>query len=129
MIRRPPRSTRTDSLFPYSTLFRSYLSLVVSSSGADDPRVPRSSSIGSPSESVDGTEPPLRTSPPAPGRRSSSGPWRATDRSTPSGPYDLRRHVIDEAGPDAGTLGHRRSQPDGRPLAGTRSEEHTSELQ
>src|SRR3546814_13221209 len=23
MIRRPPRSTRTDSLFPYSTLFRS----------------------------------------------------------------------------------------------------------
>src|SRR3546814_243149 len=24
MIRRPPRSTRTDTLFPYSTLFRSY---------------------------------------------------------------------------------------------------------
>src|SRR3546814_8738606 len=24
MIRRPPRSTRTDSLFPYTTLFRSY---------------------------------------------------------------------------------------------------------
>src|SRR3546814_8914212 len=28
MIRRPPRSTRTDTLFPYTTLFRS----------ADDPR-------------------------------------------------------------------------------------------
>src|SRR3546814_8473502 len=29
MIRRPPRSTRTDTLFPYTTLFRSVL--------ADDP--------------------------------------------------------------------------------------------
>src|SRR3546814_8788929 len=27
MIRRPPRSTRTDSLFPYTTLFRSILKL------------------------------------------------------------------------------------------------------
>src|SRR3546814_10007989 len=25
MIRRPPRSTRTDPLFPYTTLFRSFL--------------------------------------------------------------------------------------------------------
>src|SRR3546814_4225184 len=27
MIRRPPRSTRTDTLFPYTTLFRSVLKL------------------------------------------------------------------------------------------------------
>src|SRR3546814_5461449 len=27
MIRRPPRSTRTDTLFPYTTLFRSVLRL------------------------------------------------------------------------------------------------------
>src|SRR3546814_3121718 len=27
MIRRPPRSTRTDTLFPYTTLFRSLLHL------------------------------------------------------------------------------------------------------
>src|SRR3546814_1099880 len=27
MIRRPPRSTRTDTLFPYTTLFRSILSV------------------------------------------------------------------------------------------------------
>src|SRR3546814_6814679 len=27
MIRRPPRSTRTDTLFPYTTLFRSWLHL------------------------------------------------------------------------------------------------------
>src|SRR3546814_11395189 len=28
MIRRPPRSTRTDTLFPYTTLFRSLFELV-----------------------------------------------------------------------------------------------------
>src|SRR3546814_3851957 len=28
MIRRPPRSTRTDTLFPYTTLFRSFASQV-----------------------------------------------------------------------------------------------------
>src|SRR3546814_9544800 len=27
MIRRPPRSTRTDTLFPYTTLFRSFIGL------------------------------------------------------------------------------------------------------
>src|SRR3546814_8085314 len=29
MIRRPPRSTRTDTLFPYTTLFRSGLPVVI----------------------------------------------------------------------------------------------------
>src|SRR3546814_19301069 len=28
MIRRPPRSTRTDTLFPYTTLFRSDLAVI-----------------------------------------------------------------------------------------------------
>src|SRR3546814_2780857 len=28
MIRRPPRSTRTDTLFPYTTLFRSFMTSV-----------------------------------------------------------------------------------------------------
>src|SRR3546814_1780851 len=28
MIRRPPRSTRTDTLFPYTTLFRSFACIV-----------------------------------------------------------------------------------------------------
>src|SRR3546814_15976366 len=44
MIRRPPRSTRTDTLFPYTTLFRSYLHTVERSSAHDigpDVRVPR----------------------------------------------------------------------------------------
>src|SRR3546814_15993518 len=30
MIRRPPRSTRTDTLFPYTTLFRSLVSFLTS---------------------------------------------------------------------------------------------------
>src|SRR3546814_3360788 len=30
MIRRPPRSTRTDTLFPYTTLFRSLLCMAPS---------------------------------------------------------------------------------------------------
>src|SRR3546814_13703323 len=29
MIRRPPRSTRTDTLFPYTTLFRSALGIII----------------------------------------------------------------------------------------------------
>src|SRR3546814_5860336 len=31
MIRRPPRSTRTDTLFPYTTLFRSQCGIIVES--------------------------------------------------------------------------------------------------
>src|SRR3546814_4930601 len=35
MIRRPPRSTRTDTLFPYTTLFRSVLARTSDASDAD----------------------------------------------------------------------------------------------
>src|SRR3546814_7721855 len=53
MIRRPPRSTRTDTLFPYTTLFRSlegpsrqrYLQLVQSPS-----KVQRHAAVGTRSE-------------------------------------------------------------------------------
>src|SRR3546814_18951038 len=34
MIRRPPRSTRTDTLFPYTTLFRSHVELGSDQAGA-----------------------------------------------------------------------------------------------
>src|SRR3546814_21019991 len=37
MIRRPPRSTRTDTLFPYTTLFRSLAGHLVAAVG--DPAV------------------------------------------------------------------------------------------
>src|SRR3546814_18159925 len=39
MIRRPPRSTRTDTLFPYTTLFRSALT------GASGPYASQDSSV------------------------------------------------------------------------------------
>src|SRR3546814_9451630 len=39
MIRRPPRSTRHDTLFPYTTLFRSLLGQLLAESGADRDRV------------------------------------------------------------------------------------------
>src|SRR3546814_6178823 len=38
MIRRPPRSTRTDTLFPYTTLFRSVIATPAASSIAPVPR-------------------------------------------------------------------------------------------
>src|SRR3546814_5254753 len=37
MIRRPPRSTRTDTLFPYTPLFRSMATLVVEIPPAQGP--------------------------------------------------------------------------------------------
>src|SRR3546814_12597513 len=38
MIRRPPRSTRTDTLFPYTTLFRSYRLAIFRAGQRSDPR-------------------------------------------------------------------------------------------
>src|SRR3546814_6757029 len=35
MIRRPPRSTRTDTLFPYTTLFRSGLGIAPATADTD----------------------------------------------------------------------------------------------
>src|SRR3546814_14992895 len=42
MIRRPPRSTRTDTLFPYTTLFRSQLDQRVGEARDRGPRHSRS---------------------------------------------------------------------------------------
>src|SRR3546814_3312823 len=41
MIRRPPRSTRTDTLFPYTTLFRSLADIIVDVGRADRMRLAR----------------------------------------------------------------------------------------
>src|SRR3546814_5874208 len=42
MIRRPPRSTRTDTLFPYTTLFRSRIALGHPAQGKKVPVTPAS---------------------------------------------------------------------------------------
>src|SRR3546814_5221748 len=49
MIRRPPRSTRTDTLFPYTTLFRSK-SAAASSSCKIQPYVRRRGRLGKPTD-------------------------------------------------------------------------------
>src|SRR3546814_15591058 len=51
MIRRPPRSTRTDTLFPYTTLFRSVLILGVTykpniADQRESPAVPLAQALG-----------------------------------------------------------------------------------
>src|SRR3546814_1201492 len=45
MIRRPPRSTRTDTLFPYSTLFRSFKKACCPPNSSD-PRSPGAAGNG-----------------------------------------------------------------------------------
>src|SRR3546814_15796080 len=45
MIRRPPRSTRTDTLFPYTTLFRSVVSSVVAVTPRAAPLAPASLAV------------------------------------------------------------------------------------
>src|SRR3546814_1317931 len=47
MIRRPPRSTRTDTLFPYTTLFRSKGQEGVGREAAGDDRIPERENIDS----------------------------------------------------------------------------------
>src|SRR3546814_9794397 len=121
MIRRPPRSTRTDTLFPYTTLFRS-----TSTSAAWSPTgrpSPRSRRPACGSCSPPGPDP----KPSAPGRPPDACP----DRHLPVGLRGLRPPQPDLAVrvpplphcPPLNELRARRMHPDGR------SEEHTSELQ
>src|SRR3546814_10607842 len=53
MIRRPPRSTRTDTLFPYTTLFRSSSEQPMSSGQSIDPEKPMSIGSGYPGLGVE----------------------------------------------------------------------------
>src|SRR3546814_1727323 len=101
MIRRPPRSTRTDTLFPYTTLFRSQ-------PDADRPQQPevqrRGRRFGFPLD-----RPPPQT----------AGSLTVRDRY---GGAPVRSGAIfpDQPSPSIDELQDRRQ---------TRSEEHTSELQ
>src|SRR3546814_10593164 len=101
MIRLPPRSTRTDTLFPYTTLFRSRPSPIAS---ADSDPVARS--------------PPLEALP-FKGRVG-----RGWVPPPPDGNSKTRRSAL---GRDRRGL-EIRSRPSAL-LRGIRSEEHTSELQ
>src|SRR3546814_12811075 len=52
MIRRPPRSTRTDTLFPYTTLFRSYQGKPGSYHSGTDVAVPAGTPFVAPADGV-----------------------------------------------------------------------------
>src|SRR3546814_3822410 len=45
MIRRPPRSTRTDTLFPYTTLFRSWMDRLLAPDTKGDPALARAQEL------------------------------------------------------------------------------------
>src|SRR3546814_13851672 len=77
MIRRPPRSTRTDTLFPYTTLFRSVTGAVV---GQERDRVEASGHGGS-----DGTGTDRGGAYPASLKR----PWRYASTSSSRIRYEL----------------------------------------
>src|SRR3546814_6750452 len=106
MIRRPPRSTRTDTLFPYTTLFRSRPELSL--------RVPRARPQAPGNRQVPGTAGRLR-----PGARTALR--RATSDSTLDTP--LRKLPVGRV------WGESLRGCDRARIAGARSEEHTSELQ
>src|SRR3546814_8292454 len=105
MIRRPPRSTRTDTLFPYTTLFRSrYQSLHLSNTPSDPP----TSHIPRPHEKYRCRRSPLWPALPGsgaavrPGRRETAPParqrrWKlrgATAANSTSHKATIRRHIV-----------------------------------
>src|SRR3546814_1792157 len=121
MIRRPPRSTRTDTLFPYTTLFRSDRGRRAAQLGENDAAIEDAAGVV-------GEPPPV-----APQADHTDGQDKDVGRRV----EDIGWKVGDEQPHDAGIgqHGHQRHLPSrlGRleaivvqPL---RSEEHTSELQ
>src|SRR3546814_3507498 len=119
MIRRPPRSTRTDTLFPYTTLFRSVQVEVHHRVGAGE--IERAVVLeGRRRDDVDalalfrnahGSRPPAAVSPLSQGTALAEG----AGRSSPD-------HRQEEGGLLDGSRPPREREP-------SRSEEHTSEIQ
>src|SRR3546814_1432150 len=107
MIRRPPRSTRTDTLFPYTTLFRSQRGSARRPSGRG--------SLG----------PDARAIPEEPGRALHAAPARRAGGHREGRCISRFGRCLLHHGPIA--AGRRR--PAGSCAPDGRSEEHTSELQ
>src|SRR3546814_3172438 len=106
MIRRPPRSTRTDTLFPYTTLFRSQIV-----QGADFSVEDRFGALARPDFMNTGDR---AGGHPCPG-------WNS---------YAARPQDVDQEQRRAeGTVEHRLHRRGADGFAVDRSEEHTSELQ
>src|SRR3546814_5670085 len=126
MIRRPPRSTRTDPLFPYTTLFRA------PAAGGVGRRADRLR-LAARGAGVPGGRPRV----PARGRRLHDRPDRRLHRPQVGGDLRLRARAAPDRVQDvllvltrrrSGLTGSMRN-PAGGAAAVRRSEEHTSELQ
>src|SRR3546814_5582806 len=114
MIRRPPRSTRTDTLFPYTTLFRSAGGGHVARPPGPLRRRARQQGPHAHARGLDAQLPP---------RRALRG-----GRSPPGGPRRLA--AIRRSAHGLEPEGQRRPAPAAaRAAEHPRSEEHTSELQ
>src|SRR3546814_3869211 len=105
MIRRPPRSTRTDTLFPYTTLFRSLVEAEAARPRVDR-RLAHQSAARYPLVAAEAVDPPQR--------RALAEP--VADRFEPAPRLGRHRRLGYEGVAAAGEMG-------------ARSEEHTSELQ
>src|SRR3546814_3959820 len=106
MRRRPPRSTRTDTRFPYTTLFRSYLAAKIL---ADAERLPEKDTVTSAPTNLVLQTPGLPSPSGFGDKRASAGKGNGLD--------DLGQRQPHEAGSSDSRGGD------------ARSEEHTYELQ
>src|SRR3546814_8457496 len=113
MLRRPPRSTRTDTLFPYTTLFRSIQCLI---------NLSQDVSIIETDENLQASSHDRHSEAAAPARsrRHDGRDGRCVARERPAGEGGGPGHA------GASPAGTGRAQPR---LERRRSEEHTSELQ
>src|SRR3546814_1666515 len=135
MIRRPPRSTRTDTLFPYTTLFRS----LAQSAGAVPTgvragvRAAEDAVSGAAGDDA-GTAPDIRASVPGGDGGIAGAGAVAWPRFLSQRRFGTDRASRPRAGrhPDRGDVGDLRQGREADPRdhpARSRSEEHTSELQ
>src|SRR3546814_2794278 len=107
MIRRPPRSTRTDTLFPYTTLFRSYKLSFHLAPPLLAERDPDTGHL----------------------KKRAFGPWLLPAFRVLAKLKGLRGTPFDIFGYSAERKLERRLIADYEAVIGERSEEHTSELQ
>src|SRR3546814_10220902 len=118
MLRRPPRSTRTDTLFPYTTLFRSYLSppeTTVAAAGARAGRNPQLLLCNAGAHAAEAHGDPARRATDRPAQAEAALP-RASVRA------GAGRRFLERRGPQAAARAGLRPRP-------LRSDVHTSELQ
>src|SRR3546814_4109317 len=126
MIRRPPRSTRTDTLFPYTTLFRSTESFISAASFQETTRVLTEAAVRGTRDGLRGLKENVIV-----GRLIPAGTglaYHTQRRKNASGLTDSEMDALSGAiaGEAAGEVGEVMAA---EASDNTRSEGHTSELQ